>query len=109
MDTIRARARRHADRNGSYVDVVSLDEPTLDGRSLRHEVADPRAQTAEIAEDLEQIRLVAGLPKKERYVLLRTQVDGATAEEVGRELGVSADRVYALAANGATRLRRRAA
>lgn len=107
LDTIRSRARRHSDRKGGFIDVVSLDAPLATG-DRRQDAVDPR-RTDEIAEDLERIRLLDGLPPKERYVLLRTQVDGASAAEVGVELGVTADRVYTLAAHGSTRLRKRSA
>lgn len=109
LDTVRTRARRHSHRDGGFFDFVSLDEVHDDGRTPVHELPDPRAMIDDIAERLDVIRLLDGLPAKERHVLIRTEVDGLSAEEVGRELGVSADRVYTLSAWGATRLWKRAA
>lgn len=109
LDTIRARARRNATRDGGYFDTVSLDEPTDDGRGMRYTPADPHPGPDEMVVHLERLRLISGLPEKERYVLLRLQVDGASAEEVGEELGVSPGRVYRLGSWGEERLRRRAA
>jgi len=40
---------------------------------------------------------------------VRTTVDGESAAEVARDLGVSPGRVHRLAQNGSTRLRKRAA
>lgn len=109
MDTVRARARRESMRDGTYAVQVSL-ESVLPGRDDDYvrEIADPRSQTEDIAERLDALRVVATLPAKERLVLLR-QVEGESAEDIGRDLGVSVHRVYQLAHNGVTRLRRRAA
>jgi RNA polymerase sigma factor (sigma-70 family) len=109
LDTIRHRARRNATRDGGFFDTVSLDETTEDGLSARRSVVDPRPGPDEMVVHLERLRLIAGLPPRERYVLLRTQVDGASAEEVGAELGCGASRVHTLSAYGKARLQRRAA
>lgn len=112
LDSIRERARRNADRNGGFFTEVSFDEPAhgeSEDRRLKREPVDPRPGPEEMVVHRDQLRLVEDLPPRERYVLLRTEVDGASAEEVGRELGCSANRVYTLASWGATRLRRRAA
>ena len=60
-------------------------------------------------ESLERLRVFATLPASERVALVRTAVDGETAAEVARDLGVSAGRVHTLVHTGSTRLRRRAA
>jgi DNA-directed RNA polymerase specialized sigma24 family protein len=49
------------------------------------------------------------IPERERIALIRTMVDGDTAADVAKDLGVSPDRVYTLVHNGSTRVRRRAA
>ena len=108
-DVVIRRSRRNSDNLGGYVEIVSLDERWPSGRDLRYDPADPRSGTELLVEEREQIRLIGGLPKNERYALIRTEVDGVSGAEVGKEMGVSADRVYQLAAHGATRLRKRAA
>jgi len=108
LETIRSRTRRNVLADGAFAQVVSIDETHDDGE-LAREPVDPKPSPAEMVVHYDQLRLIAGIPAKERYVLLRTQVDGAPAEEVADELGVSVDRVYALASNGSRRLQRRAA
>ncbi len=49
------------------------------------------------------------LPERERIALIRTVVEGDTAADVAKDLGVSPDRVYTLVHNGSARVRRRAA
>ena len=55
------------------------------------------------------LRIVGTLPDRERIALVRTLVEGDSAAEVAKELGVSSDRVYTLVNTGCSRLRRRAA
>lgn len=109
LDTIRDRARRNATRDGGFYETVSLDETYEGSSEFRHAAVDPRPGPDEMAVHLERLRLIGGLPDRERYVLLRIQVDGATAEEVGEEMGVGTSTVYRLGTHGKARLRRRAA
>ena len=53
--------------------------------------------------------MIGTLPERERIALIRTIVDGDTAADVAKDLGVSPDRVYTLVHNGSTRGRKRAA
>ena len=63
-----------------------------------------------VLDDTLAIRRVLGtIPERERIALIRTMVDGDTAADVAKDLGVSTDRVYTLVHNGSTRVRRRAA
>ena len=108
LDTIGRHVRRARLDEGTYADVRGFDDLTgLDGRSF--EVPDPGPSTEERAEQLDRLRLLASLTQAEQHALIRTKVDGADVDTVGRELGVSAHRVYALVDEGARRLRRRAA
>lgn len=109
LDTVRDRARRNATRDGQFFETVSLDETYPDSPESRYSAIDPRPGPEEMAIHLERLRLIGGLPARERHVLLRTQVDGASAEEVGAEMGVGTATVYKLGKHGKARLRRRAA
>ena len=53
--------------------------------------------------------MLGTIPERERIALIRTVVDGDTAADVAKDLGVTADRVYTLVHNGSIRARRRAA
>ena len=105
-DVVRTEARRESLRDGRFAEVTSLDEPT--NNEVGWEIPDPRLLEDQI-EAREVLRILAGIPAKERYALIRTQVDGAPASDVANELGVTAHRVYALVAMGSTRLRIRRA
>jgi RNA polymerase sigma factor (sigma-70 family) len=112
LDAIRARARRRALGDGTYADVVSFNDlgPTAHGDERGpYDPPDPRPTPDATVECLERLRLLATLPASERVALVRTAVDGESAAEVARDLGVSPGRVHTLVHTGSTRLRRRAA
>jgi len=112
LDAIRSRARRNALGDGTYADVVSFNDlgPSRDGdERIAYDPPDPRPTPDATLESLERLRMLATLPASERIALVRTAVDGETAAEVARDLGVSAGRVHTLVHTGSTRLRRRAA
>ena len=85
------------------VDGVGAQEPREDpGEDLgpsdgdeRHsyDPPDPRPTPDATVESLERLRVLATLPRSERVALVRTAVDGETAAEVARDLGVTAGRV----------------
>ena len=50
------------------------------------------------------LRAVASLPDRERIALIRTVVDGDTAADVAKDLGVSPHRVYSLVHDGSARV-----
>lgn len=111
LDAIRSRARRSALADGTYADVMSfhdLGHGDGDGRGP-YDPPDPRLTPDDAVECLEQLRVLATLPPRERIALLRTAVDGDSAADVARDLGVSTGRVHTLVHTGSTRLRRRAA
>jgi RNA polymerase sigma factor (sigma-70 family) len=112
LDAIRSRARRNALGDGTYAEVVSFDDVGLgaepDGRRS-YDPPDPRPTPDATLESLERLRVLATLPAGERVALVRTTVDGDSAADVARELGVSPGRVHTLVHTGSTRLRRRAA
>jgi RNA polymerase sigma factor (sigma-70 family) len=111
LDAIRSRARRNALGDGLYAEVVSFNDlgPTSDGERTGYDPPDPGPSPDDTVECLEQLRVLATLPASERVALVRTAVDGDSAANVARELGVSPGRVHALVHTGSTRLRRRAA
>ena len=74
-----------------------------------YEPADPRPTPHDTVESLDRLRVIGTLPERERIALIRTVVDGDTAADVAKDLGVSPDRVYTLVHNGSTRVRKRAA
>jgi RNA polymerase sigma factor (sigma-70 family) len=112
LDAIRSRARRNSLGEGIYADVVSFDDlgPARDGDGrASYDPPDPRPTPDATLESLERLRVLATLPASERVALVRTTVDGESAAEVARDLGVSAGRVHTLVHTGSTRLRKRAA
>jgi RNA polymerase sigma factor (sigma-70 family) len=110
LDAIRSRARRSSLGDGAYADVVSFEDlGPGGGDGRRFDPPDPRPTPDVTVESLERLRVLATLPASERVALVRTAVDGETAAEVARDLGVSAGRVHTLVHTGSTRLRRRAA
>jgi RNA polymerase sigma factor (sigma-70 family) len=112
IDAIRSRARRNSLGDGTYADVVSFNDlgPTGDGEErITYDPPDPRPTPEATLESLERLRVLATLPASERVALVRTTVDGESAAEVARDLGVSTGRVHTLVHTGSTRLRRRAA
>ena len=74
-----------------------------------YEPPDPGPTPHDTVENLDRLRVLGTIPERERIALIRTMVDGDTAADVAKDLGVSADRVYTLVHNGSTRVRRRAA
>jgi RNA polymerase sigma factor (sigma-70 family) len=110
VDAIRARARKNALGDGRYADVVSFDDlGRVDDGMRTYEPPDPGPTPDDKVECLERLRVLATLPASERVALVRTTVDGDSAADVARDLGVSTGRVHALVHTGSTRLRRRAA
>jgi RNA polymerase sigma factor (sigma-70 family) len=111
IDAIRSRARRNALGDGTYADVVSFHDlgPASDGDERSYDPPDPRPTPDATLESLERLRVLATLPASERVALVRTTVDGESAAEVARDLGVSPGRVHTLVHAGSTRLRKRAA
>ncbi len=109
LDAIRSRARRNALGDGMYADVVSFHDLCATESDRPFDPPDPRPTPDATLESLERLRVLATLPPSERVALVRTTVDGESAAEVARDLGVSPGRVHRLAQNGSTRLRKRAA
>jgi RNA polymerase sigma factor (sigma-70 family) len=109
-DTVRSRARRNRLGDGRWVDVVGFAALTASVKSDRaYEPPDPGPTPHDTVENLDRLRVLGTIPERERIALIRTMVDGDTAADVAKDLGVSADRVYTLVHNGSTRVRRRAA
>ncbi len=108
-DTVRSRARRTTLGDGRFADVVGFTDvgATHDGQA--YEPADPGPTPHDTVESLDRLRVLGTIPERERIALIRTVVDGDSAVEVAKDLGVSPDRVYTLVHNGSTRVRRRAA
>jgi RNA polymerase sigma factor (sigma-70 family) len=109
LDAIRSRARKNALGDGMFADVVSFHDLTSPDSDRPFDPPDPRPTPDATLESLERLRVLATLPPSERVALVRTAVDGESAADVARDLGVSAGRVHRLAQNGSTRLRKRAA
>ena len=109
-DTVRATARRDHLGDGSYAQVVGFSDVGGDGDGdSAYEPPDPGPSPHETVESLDRLRVVGTLPDRERIALVRTLVEGESAAEVAKELGVTSDRVYNLVNTGSRRLRRRAA
>ncbi len=111
LDAIRARVRRTTLGDGRFAEVMSFHDLGCvdgDGRDP-FDPPDPRPTPDDAVECLERLRVLATLPPSERVALVRTAVDGDTAADVARDLGVSAGRVHSLVHDGSARLRRRAA
>ena len=108
-DTVRTRARRNTLGDGRYADVVGFPDLAATREDTAYEPADPGPTPHDTVESLDRLRVLGTIPERERVALIRTIVDGDTAADVAKDLGVSADRVYTLVHNGSTRVRRRAA
>ncbi|HET6601610.1 MAG TPA: sigma-70 family RNA polymerase sigma factor [Gaiella sp.] len=109
-DTVRSRARRNTLGNGRWADVVGFGALTPSVRSDQaFDPPDPGPTPHDTVENLDRLRVLGTIPERERIALIRTMVDGDTAADVAKDLGVSTDRVYTLVHNGSTRVRRRAA
>ena len=94
----------------------SLDSPINDGTDmfLRDIIEDPLCQSPDVAADgvrrrLELMRWIKGLPEKEQTVIVaRFGLDGdeaKTLEEIGREMGLTRERVRQIETSALTRLR----
>ena len=107
FDVIRRHAREESLGDGTFASALSLE--TL-GRNndddLVWEPKDPRV-LEDLVEHRAILRILFGMPFRERHALLRSRVDGASAAEIGAELGVSVDVVYRLTQDGGYRLRLR--
>lgn len=106
-DVVRNVARRESLGDDTFAQVTSLDQQKQgNDNDLVWDVPDPQT-TDDIVEALEVLRLLGTIPARERYVLIRTVIDGAEASVVAGEMGITADRVYVLAGNGSKRLQLR--
>ena len=111
-DTVRTRARRNNLGDGVFADVVGFCDvarTTTTTTEREFEPADPGPTPHDTVEHLDRLRVLGSIPERERIALIRTVVDGDTAADVAKDLGVSPDRVYTLVHNGSARVRRRAA
>lgn len=108
-DTVRTRARRNNLGDGRYADVIGFPALTGVREDYAYEPPDPGPTPHDTVENLDRLRVLGTLPERERVALIRTIVDGDTAADVAKDLGVSTDRVYTLVQNGSSRVRRRAA
>jgi RNA polymerase sigma factor FliA len=101
IDLVRGEIRRRLPgRAGRVESLHDLDE--------RHEPC--AAVTPDtMLEQLATIELLAGLPERERAVIVRTRIEGESCLDVAEDLGVSAARVSQLAWQAEARLRREAA
>jgi RNA polymerase sigma factor (sigma-70 family) len=112
VDTVRKSVRRHSLGDGVYAEVRGFSDIAPDSDAdapPAFEPTDPGPTPHDAVESRERLRAVASLPDRERIALIRTVVDGDTAADVAKDLGVTADRVYTLVHNGSIRARRRAA
>ena len=113
IDTVRRAAKKDSLGDGRFVSFFPYDVQRDDDNAERGQqgqpkhLEDPGPTLEELVERRAQIRMVHELPAAERFVLIRTTVDGAPAQEVADEMGVTPDRVYTLSAMGARRLKRR--
>ena len=102
LDLVRGEVRRKLN-DGQAVFVESLDQ--LEEWREPSDEATPDM----LLEHRQTIELLAGLPERERMVLIRTRIDGESCLVVADDLGVSAARVSQLAWQAEARLRREAA
>jgi RNA polymerase sigma factor (sigma-70 family) len=109
-DTVRRSVRRHHLGDGEFADVRRFSDLVPPGSDERaYDPPDPGPTPHESVESHERLRVLATLPDGERVALIRTVVDGDSAADVAKDLGVSSHRVYRLAHDGARRVRKRAA
>jgi RNA polymerase sigma factor (sigma-70 family) len=111
-DTVRTRARRSNLGDGVFADVLGFPDLARNTSTIAErefEPVDPGPTPHDTVENLDRLRLLGSIPERERIALIRTVVDGDTAADVAKDLGVSPDRVYTLVHNGSARVRRRAA
>lgn len=110
VDTVRTRARRNNLGDGVFADVVGFpDLSRAVDTDQAYDPPDPGPTPHDTVESLDRLRVVGTLPERERIALIRTVVEGDSAADVAKDLGVSPDRVYTLVHNGSARVRRRAA
>jgi RNA polymerase sigma factor (sigma-70 family) len=111
VDTVRTRARRNNLGDGVFADVVGFPDlgRAVDADDQAYDPPDPGPTPHDTVESLDRLRVVGTLPERERIALIRTVVEGDSAADVAKDLGVSPDRVYTLVHNGSARVRRRAA
>jgi RNA polymerase sigma factor FliA len=102
IDLVRYELRRRLN-GGRAIRVESLHE--LDERHEPCAAGTPDT----VLEQLATIGLLAGLPERERAVIVRTRIRGESCLDVAGDLGVSAARVSQLAWQAEARLRREAA
>ena len=102
LDLVRGEVRRKSSE-GRTVYVESLDQ-LEEWREPSH-----GATPDTLLEQRQTIGLLAGLPERERMVLVRTRISGESCLVVADDLGVSAARVSQLAWQAEARLRREAA
>jgi RNA polymerase sigma factor for flagellar operon FliA len=102
LDLVRGEVRRKSSE-GRTVFVESLDH--------LEEWREPSNDTTPqiVLEQRQTIELLAGLPERERTVIVRTRISGESCLVVAGDLGVSAARVSQLAWQAEARLRRTAA
>jgi RNA polymerase sigma factor (sigma-70 family) len=111
VDAVRTRARRNRLCEGVFADVVGFPDlvRATDAPDEVYDPPDPGPTPHDTVESLDRLRVVGTLPERERIALIRTVVEGDSAADVAKDLGVSPDRVYTLVHNGSARVRRRAA
>ena len=110
VDTVRSLVRRHHLGDGVYADVHAFsDLAAPDAEASAFDPPDPGPTPDETVENHDRLRVLATIPERERIALIRTVVDGDTAADIAKDLGVSANRVYALVHDGSARIRKRAA
>ena len=111
VDTVRSRARRNTLGDGLYADVVGFPDlaRAADTDTHAYDPPDPGPSPHDTVESLDRLRVVGTLPERERIALIRTVVEGKSAADVAKDLGVTPDRVYTLVQHGSARVRRRAA
>jgi RNA polymerase sigma factor (sigma-70 family) len=109
-DTVRTSVRRHHLGDGVYADVRAFsDLAPLDADVAAYDPPDPGPTPDETVVSRDRLRALATIPERERIALIRTVIDGDTAADVAKDLGVSANRVYTLVHDGSARVRKRAA
>ena len=109
-DTVRTSVRRHHLGDGVYADVRAFsDLAPADAESPGYEPPDPGPTPHDAVESRDRLRVLGTIPERERIALIRTVVDGDSAADVAKELGVSQHRVYTLVHDGSARVRKRAA
>jgi RNA polymerase sigma factor (sigma-70 family) len=107
-DAVRTYVRKRTLDDGRYAEIGSIDASTSESENYA-EIPDRRPSVEAQVVALDEIRGLAEIPAREREVLVRTVVYGDTLAEVAHDLGVGVNYAHRLAAQGAARLRKRAA